>query len=87
MKKITRLIEARLGTGLWGADTAECTEPFIREAINSARNSAKTLETTIITVSNEQVNVLAKGTEKQINALAQKIRNCVITIDDIRIVD
>ena len=87
MKKITRLIEVRLGTGLWGAGTAEHTKTFIREAINSVRNSAKTLETTIITVSNEQVNVLAKGTEKQINVLAQKIRNCVITIDDIKIVD
>lgn len=87
MKKITRLIEARLGTGLWGASTAEHTKTFIREAINSVRNSAKTLETTVITVSNEQINVLVKGTEKQINALAQKIRNCVITIDDIKIVD
>ena len=87
MKKITRLIEVRLWTGLWGTGTAEHTKTFIRGAINSVRNSAKTLETTIITVSNEQINVLAKGSEKQINVLAQKIRNCVITIEDIKIVD
>jgi rubrerythrin len=87
MKKITSLIEVKLMTGVWGAKTAEHTKEYIREAIKSVKESAKTLETTVTTVSNEQVNVLAKGTEKQINVLAQKIRNCVITIDDIKIVD
>lgn len=33
MKKITRLIEVRMGTGLWGSATAEHTKTFIREAI------------------------------------------------------
>ena len=82
-----KLIEVRLMTGVWGAKTAEHTEEYIRQAIRTVKESAKTLDTTIITVSNEQINVLAKGTEKQINTLAQKIRKCVITIDDVKIVD
>lgn len=87
MKKITRLIEVRMGTGLWGSATAERTKTFIQEAIRNTKDSAKTLETTLINVSNEQINVLVKGTEKQINLLAQNINRCVITIDDIKIVD
>lgn len=87
MKKIARLIEVRMMTGVWGAKTAEHTKEYIRATINTTKNSAKTLETTIITVSNDQVNVLVKGTEKQINTLAQKIKNCVITIDDVKIVE
>lgn len=87
MKKITRLIEVRMGTGLWGSATAEHTKTFIREAIRNTKDSAKTLETTLINVSNEQINVLVKGTEKQINLLAQNIKGCVITIDDVKITD
>lgn len=87
MKKITKTIEVRMKTGLWGSATAERSKRFIQEAIRKTKNSAKTLEITLINVSNEQINVLAKGTEKQINLLAQNIKRCVITIDDVKIVD
>ena len=64
MKKITRLIEVRLGTGLW-EQQPQSIQKHLSGGTNSVKNSAKTLETTIITVSNEQVNVLAKGTENK----------------------
>lgn len=75
---MTALIKLTLNPGLWGETTAKHTAEFIRE---KARLSP--CNTTLIIEDNTHINILAKGRTWEVEALAKKVKNSVITIDSV----
>lgn len=77
---MTALIKVTLNPGLWGSTTAKNTLPHIRRLADRSP-----LNTTLITVDNTHINVLAKGRTREVEALVKKVRNSVITIKSVEV--
>ena len=77
---MTALIKVTLNPGLWGSTTAKNTLPHIRRLADHSP-----LNTTLITVDNTHINVLAKGRTREVEALAKKVKNSVITIESVEV--
>ena len=78
---MTALIKVTLNPGLWGSTTAKNTLPHIRRLADRS-----SLNTTLITVDNTHINVLAKGRTREVEALAKNLRTkCLINIDSVEV--
>lgn len=73
---MTALIKLTLNPRLWGETTAKHTAEFIRE-----KTRLSSCNTTLIFEDNIHINILAKGRTREVEALAKKIKNSVITIE------
>ena len=77
---MTALIKVTLTPGLWGETTAKHSAEFIREKTRLSH-----CNTTLITVDNTHINILAKGRTREVEALAKKVKNSVITIESVEV--
>lgn len=77
---MTALIKLTLNPGLWGETTAKHTTEFVRE-----KTRLSPCNTTLITVDNTHINVLAKGRTREVEALVKKVRNSAITIKSVEV--
>ena len=75
---MTALIKVTLNPGLWGETTAKHSAEFIRE-----KTRLSPCNTTLIFVDNTHINILAKGRTREVEALAKKVKNLVITIESV----
>jgi len=83
----SKTIVVKLHTGVWGSHTGEHTEYYVRKAIKTVKNTAKTLEANITSVENNKITILVtKCTSNQLDKLMKAIRNSVITISDVELV-
>lgn len=77
---MTALIKVTLNPGLWGETTAKHSAEFIRE-----KTRLSPCNTTLIFVDNTHINILAKGRTREVEALAKKVKNSVITIESVEV--
>lgn len=77
---MTALIKVTLNPGLWGETTAKHSAEFIRE-----KTRLSPCNTTLIFVDNIHINILAKGRTREVEALAKKVKNSVITIESVEV--
>ena len=75
---MTALIKVTLNPGLWGETTAKHSAEFIRE-----KTRLSPCNTTLIIEDNTHINILARGRTREVEALAKKVKNSVITIESV----
>ena len=77
---MTALIKLTLNPSLWGETTAKHSAEFVRE-----KTRLSPCNTTLIIEDNTHINILAKGRTREVEALAKKVKNSVITIESVEV--